>query len=261
MKTAWNRTALFIIFTVLVSTGRSDEPEQQQPVRAPIRLPGLVVDFKKRCLDLEATVCLDEGFLELVACTKGSKEHESIVAVAARPMHIHTALLLLNANSGNPAMRKEVGEQDKRWVDIPPRGDPIEAFFVIKNSQGKMIEHPMRDFVVRPVKQVNQTGVVATRTRKDKPTATVDSFPGAFLFSGSILRDNGPGPRTYLADLSGHVISIATFGDALLCLPTVESNLNGTLTWRVNPKHLPEVGTKITLRLRPKNNRNTGVNK
>jgi len=53
-----------------------------------------VVDFGKPCVDLKATVCLDDGFLELVARAEGSKEHESIVSVVGRPMHIHTALLL-----------------------------------------------------------------------------------------------------------------------------------------------------------------------
>ncbi len=53
-----------------------------------------MVDFGKPCVDLEATVCLDNGFLEFLACAEGSEEHESIVSVVGRPMHIHTALLL-----------------------------------------------------------------------------------------------------------------------------------------------------------------------
>lgn len=261
MTTGRNLPALSLIILVIVSTAWSDEPDEPPTTRQPIKLPGLVVDFEKQCVDLEATVCLDEGFLELVACAQGSKEHESIVAVAGRPMHIHTALLLLNANNGNPAMRKLVGETEKRWIDIPPRGDPIEAFFVFKDADGKMIERPVHDFIMRSGEQVGPIGVVKDRVSPDPAAAKVDKFPSTFLFSGSQLRDNGPGPRTYLADLSGHVISIATFGDELLCLPNVHSHLNGTLSWRVNPKYLPKVGTKITLRLRPKNDRKTGIKK
>ena len=124
-----------------------------------------------------------------------------------------------------------------------------------------MIERPVRDFITGPEKQADPIGLVEDHTAENQAVAKVDHFPGTFLFAGSHLRDNGPGPRTYLADLSGHVISIATFGDELLCLPSVHSHLNGTLTWRVNPKHLPQVGTKVTLRLRPKRVRKTGIEK
>jgi hypothetical protein len=41
------------------------------------------------CVDVEAKVCLREGLLELVACTKDTKEHESLVVVEAKPSHIH----------------------------------------------------------------------------------------------------------------------------------------------------------------------------
>jgi len=77
-------------------------------------------------------------------------------------------------------------------------------------------------------------------------------FPHTFLFAGSLLRSNGPGPRKYLSDLSGNVITIATFGDELLCLPGIHGQQNGALMWRVDPSKLPRVGTKVTLRLRPK---------
>ena len=100
-----------------MSKSAADEAVHLKP-REPVKLPGLVVDFEKHCLDLEATVCLDKGLLELVACTKGSKEHETIVAVTARPMHIHTGLLLLGIEKGHPAGRRQLVDEstgEKRW--------------------------------------------------------------------------------------------------------------------------------------------------
>jgi len=82
-------------------------------------LPGLVVDFQNRCVDIKATICLDEGMLELIACTKETKEHESIVTITARPMHVHTALLLLGANNGKPA--SEPGEDDSPPSETEPQ--------------------------------------------------------------------------------------------------------------------------------------------
>ena len=255
---------LVIVMSLVASTTRADEVTPAKPARKPVKLPGIVIDFEKRCVDLEAKVCLDEGFLELIACTKGSKEHESIVAVAARPMHIHTALLLLAAKNGNPAMRKQVGEEEKRWVDIPPRGDLIDVLLVTTNKDGKGIERPISDFVVRSTERVDEvdgaviTALQQTEKRGDEKNARL---PHTFLFAGSSLRDNGPGPRQYLADLSGNVISIATFGDELLCLPFHQTQENDALMWQIKRKSLPEVGTEVTLRLRPKKKKISGTNK
>lgn len=231
--------------------------------RRVVKLPGLLIDLKQRCLDLEAVVCIESGYLELVACTKGSKEHESIVAVSARAMHVHTGLLLLGTNNGHPAMRKPIkGDGKTRWVNVPPLGDEIEVYLVLKGKDEKVVERPISDFiaksrqrldevdgkVIAPPQQKEEVGAQASTKRK----ALRAQLPHTFVFAGSHLRDNGPGPRQYLADVSGNVVSIATFGDEVLCLPFHQTQSDGGLTWHVNDGSLPKVGTKVTLRLRPK---------
>jgi hypothetical protein len=250
--------AAFFVLALALSSNLSrgaepasgDKPAPQKsaakPARKKVKLPGLVINFQQRCVDLEAAVCLDEGTLELVACTKETKEHESIVTITARPMHVHTALLLLGANNGNPAMSRPVDEQKTRWIHVPPRGDPVAVYLVFENSDGKMVEHPISDFIARSEKRVDEFA-----TDDDDAEEDIE-FPNTFLFAGSHLRDNGPGPRQYLADLSGNVISIATFGDELLCLPEIHSRDNDSLMWQVDATKLPKVGSQVTLRLRPR---------
>lgn len=246
---------LALLSAIVPHPSLADDAAREKAVRKRVKLPGLVIDFKHRCVDLEATVCLDKGLLELVACTKSSKEHESIVAVSARAMHIHTALLLLGANNGHPAMRKPVDEEKTRWINVPPRGDAIEVFLVTTDKEGMATERPISDFVVRsPQRDDEVDGVVVTapeESRKPEDAKTA-RLPHTFLFAGSHLRDNGPGPRQYLADLSGNLISIVTFGDELLCLPFHQTQEDNALMWRVKPETLPKVGTKVTLRLRTK---------
>jgi hypothetical protein len=217
-----------------------------EAVRKNLKLPGLVINFQERCVDVEATICLDEGMLELIACVKGSKEHESILAIEARPMHIHTALLLLGANNGSPAMSRPVDEQQTRWTHIPPQGDPVSVYLVHRAPDGKVVESPISDFVTRSDEQADEFTPATDGAQEEV------EFPHTFVFAGSHLRDNGPGPRQYLADLSGNVISIATFGDELLCLPGIQSRANDELRWRVDARKLPNVGSKVTLRLRPR---------
>jgi len=224
---------------VLWSQWRASLGGETKPPRKNVKLPGLVINFEERSVDLEGTVCLDEGMLELVACTKGSKEHESIVALTARPMHIHAALLLLGAKPGHPAMRKPLDKEGKRWLDVPPRGDPVVVSLVFEDKTGKTVERPISRFVA-PAGQ--EAGDVTEDVK----------FPDTFVFAGSFLRENGSGPRTYLCDESGNVISISTFGDEVLCLPDIHSNANAMLEWQVDPSELPPVGTKVILRLRPR---------
>ena len=220
------------------------------PIRKNVKLPGLEINFQQRCVDLKGSICLAEGFLELIACTEGTKEHESIVAITARPMHIHTALLLLGANNGNPAMRRPVDEQENRWIHLPPRGDPVKVLLVFKNNEGEMVERPISDFIARAGERADAFAANRNDAAEDDADENIN-FPNTFLFAGSFLHEDGPGPRKYLADQSGNVISIVTFGDEVLCLPRVHGHANDSLMWQVDPTHLPKIGTKVTLRLRP----------
>ena len=207
-----------------------------------LRFPGVTLNVEERCVDLEGSVCLHRGALELVACSKGTKEHESIVAIAAKPMHVHAALLLLGAKPGSPATREPLGDPPVRWLDVPPKGGPVDVFLVLQGDGGKWVEHPISAFIV-PAR--SRSGDAAEGNPKHRfPTHT-------FVFAGSVLQDNGPGPRRYLCDESGNLISLSTFGDEVLCLPAIHSQENEALPWQVNPTLLPPVGSNVILRLRP----------
>jgi len=207
-----------------------------------LKFPGVTINIQERCVDVDSSVCLHRGDLELVACTKGTKEHESIVAVEAKPMHIHAALLLLGAKPGSPATRQQLGDQAGRWFDVPPSGGPVDVFLVLKDNGGQWVEHPISDFIA-PSSRRSDDSSSADRPAKF-PTHT-------FLFAGSVLYGDGPGPRRYLSDESGNVISLSTFGDELLCLPAIHSQDAEALLWQVNAAKLPAVGSNVTLRLRP----------
>ena len=143
-----------------------------------LNLPGIKLNLEERCVDVNATVCLHKGLLELVACTKGSKEHESILSIATRPMHIHTAMLLIGAKPGTPAMRKARDEARTRWVSVEPAGDPIGVSLVFPDSKGKPQEYPISQFI-SPAQPDEISGIPMNK----KP----EIFPASFLFAGSHL--------------------------------------------------------------------------
>jgi len=243
-------------------TARKTQETPKPAAKAPterLEFPGLTIDRKRHLVDLEATICLDRGPLELIACTKGTKEHESIVTVKAKPRLVHLGLLLIGVKNGKPAMRVRVEAEGSppRWVDVPPSGDPIGVSLVFKNKDGKTVERPIGDFVVRTggrsidagAKSSNGATGKASRSERAKRES---GFPGIFLFAGSHVVQGKDGKGQYMADRQGNVISISTFGDEVVCLPGSNSKDNGDLAWEANSKTLPKVGTRVTLRLRPK---------
>ena len=209
-----------------------------------VKLPGLEIHAEERYVDVQSKICLEKGALEVIACTKDSREHESIVVVDAKPMHIHAALLLLGGQNGNPAMRRPIEPDSPRWEEILPKGDVVEVFLVIKNAEGKNVERPIKDFLMPSEDEF------AEIQGKPKRGKVKDEFPKSFVFSGSFMMKTEDGQQQYLADSSGNVISISTFGDEVICLPGIHGQDNGSLEWQINPKHMPKVGTPVLLRLK-----------
>ena len=216
--------------------------------REELVMPGMKIMVKKGYVDLDAKVCLTEGMLELIACTKDSKEHESMIMVEPKAAHIHAALLLIGAVPGNPAMRKEVQTEDgPRWIDLEPRGQEIDVYLVFANKAGELEEHPIKKFLIKGEEE-SFDGIPVPEEKKEDRT-----FPThTFLFVGSHVYKDGENDPIYLADTSGNVISLATFGDELLALPGIHGHANEGLVWSVDTAHIPPIETKVILRLKPK---------
>jgi hypothetical protein len=246
LRTKGNRWVLLLVAFAALGVPLSVVGESSEEIPPDLAgkireiFPHITIDAKDRRVDVEAVVCLTEGFLELIACGKDSKEHESVIMVEAKPSHIHAALLLIGAEAGNPAMRKPLNEEATRWAHLPPRGQAVKISLVFPKEGGGTVERPVSDFIA-PTE--DETGLREAAEIEEK-------FPDTFLFTGSLFHGEGE-ERKYIADLSGHVISIATFGDEVFSLSEVHGQENGSLDWQIKPDSLPEIGTKVILRLRP----------
>lgn len=212
-----------------------------------LKLPGIKINAKEKYVDVDGAICLDSGALEVVACTKDTKEHESIIQLGAKPVHIHMALLLIGAAPGTPSIQKQVGEgEEKRWVFYPASGQPVEVSLIHSVDSGKELVTPIAEFIQKIVEEDIPTQSQDSNERK------MEKFPTSiFLFMGSHLVENGEGPRRYIAEESGNVITISAFGDEMLGVCEQYSSSNGMLLWEVNSEKVPAVGTKVRLRLKP----------
>ncbi len=192
--------------------------------------PSLRVDTLKGVVEADGTLCLDAGYLEQVACRKGTREHESLIVPDAMPSAIHAALLLAGFTPGHPG--RWTMDAQGALTQVPPAGDEL----VVELRIGSDPPRPVRDFI-----RNGRTG---------------EPFPeGSFVFAGSELRERPPslGPgELYLADWSGSVVGLVTFGDEVVAWREVipDSAEISEPVWVTRSSELPPPGTRATLILR-----------
>jgi hypothetical protein len=195
-------------------------------VPAKASLPHLTVNVEKRFVDVDGVICLTEGPLELIATVPASKEHEAIVSSKARPKNIHLALLMLGLEPGSPGAWEY--KQDK-VIAHDPTGARVRITLLYEKD-GKQVERPINELV---------------RDAKTKKTMQTDEF----VFAGSRIAKPAQGDPFYAADASGDVVTLVSFPEELMALPTAASNSNENLIWEANTSELPEVGTAVTMRI------------
>jgi len=197
---------------------------------------GITIDREARTVHVRAWVALQEGFLEQIACSPGTREHETLMVVRAKPSDIHAALLLLEYQPGQPGRWMHHAEKDKVEL-IAPRGPAFEVLVRYENKEGETVTHHVRQWI---------------RDHHGKST-----FPEApWIFGGSQFKPNpefmGPGEH-YVADMTGSIIGLVTFGDELLGFQRVIADQAAIHepAWEVDTDKIPDEGTPVTLILKP----------
>ena len=191
---------------------------------------GVTINRAERYIDVKGKVCLRAGeFLEMFACTKDTREHESIVVLDAMPSTMHLSLLLLGLEPGKP-LSYDVDVNPPKL--IPATGPKVKIYVVLK-VDGTEIETP------------------ANRWVKDNKTHEVMK-DNTWLFAGSVQTTYQDKPL-YLADVNGSAISLVNFGDDTLTLNNqmTDDNASHNKVWAPNTDAIPKVGTELVIRLRP----------
>ncbi len=196
---------------------------------------GVAVQTAGGVVEVAAWVCLDGGWLEQVACSPETREHEALVVIETRPSNLHAALLMAGFEPGTPG---QWSYDDGVVTVTPPTGDRVDIF-VRYQKDGRTVQEPIGAWMVG--------------AEDDRP------FPNrAWVFAGSSLAENpgwmGPGEH-YVADLTGSIIGLVTFGDEVIGYERVMSDQEAVepTQWRVNTGHVPPIGTPVTVifRARP----------
>lgn len=182
------------------------------------------ISADKKSLILNGTIVLREGLLELFACRRRSKEHESIVAIPVAPRLIHAGLLVIGADVGHPAIFEPKFS--------PPKGDAIRILVRWRDETGKIKSADARDWISQKLPPTFE------KTAPMKET---------WVFAGSIQYQDDDGKTRYVADETGEIIGLSNFAGAILDVPFESGNDNDALLFATRTEKIPPLGTKVTL--------------
>jgi hypothetical protein len=215
--------------------GLSDSIEQEVSEIHPFPLPDswkrigkheIWIDFNAKQVILGGIICLNKGLLEMFACPMGTKEHESVVAVLAPAIEMHSALLAVGAVPGKPAR----WEEDRGY--IPPSGSVIDI-------QVRWLEDKTETIITRDSRQMVRNSL------------TEEAMDHDWIFGGSVIFDDPEtGERFYYAN-SGEMICVSNFPSAAIDVGFESSSDNNNLMFQAFSENIPEIGTKVYLILTP----------
>jgi hypothetical protein len=182
------------------------------------------IDPKEKVIIVEGQVALREGMLEMFACTRNTKEHESIISANTKAYLVHTGLVALGAEPGHPVRFQP--------QYMPPAGTEIDVFIRYLDEKGKIQTARAQDWI-----KDNQTG---------KPM----EYP--FVFAGSSFYTDPDTNKQYYQAEHGDFVCVANFGTAMLDIPAKSSKSNEELEFEAMTKKIPPLGAPVQLVFKPK---------
>lgn len=171
-------------------------------------------------------------YLELVACSPDTREHESLVVTEALPSQIHAAMLLAGFEPGRPGSWAWDG---RVMTSDPPTGDPLIITLISLDPTGHKIAVPVEDWIIN-VETGEHFGVGSNK--------------GGWVFAGSRLVTRA-GRQWYDADGTGTVVGLTTFGSEVIAWREVISHAEAVepARWIADADHVPAYGTPVIVRV------------
>src|SRR5215213_6777322 len=182
------------------------------------------IDPQERTVIVEGQISLREGMLEMFACTRNTKEHESIISANTKAYLVHTGLVALGAEPGHPVRFQP--------QFMPPTGTEIEVLVRYPDEKGKLQTARAQDWI------------------KDNHTGKAMAYP--FVFAGSSFYVDPDTNKQYYQGEHGDFVCVSNFGTAVLDIPVKSSKSNEELEFEAITKKIPPLGAPVHLVLKPK---------
>lgn len=223
------------------SAGQPDAPATPPATTAPVEVfPGVRLDKAAQAVEFDAEVIADLSdpkkvlYLEVLACPRDTKEHESLVYTRVKPSQVHAALLAAGLRPGTPVTWRTEGG---RTVSTPPKGDPVR------------VEFRWRDPATSEEKAASPLEWVVNA----KASRRASEEPSGFVFAGSAMIKRPDGTERYDADAAGTLVGLASFGSEVIAWTGVFSPESSVAepVWTADRARVPALGTKVTVRIAP----------
>jgi len=195
------------------------EPAADRPA---IYQPGIRIDWAGRRVEADGVVNMRAGLIELFACTRQARGHESVVMIAGRAEHLFQALGLIGCVPGRPM--KYTGPDG---AVEPAWGYPLRIDVRTAGPEGVTIV-PIEQWL-RP-------------RDSDRPLGRLN-----WVFAGSHLLPDG----RLAADPEGTVVAVVDFPTALIALAESHPPRYAELWLDPRSEAIPPVGTPCTLVFSP----------
>jgi len=182
------------------------------------------IDLKRKRVVIDGVVCLREGQLEMFACPRQTKEHESVIAVNCKAREAHAGLIVVGAISGRPARFEPEYS--------PATGSIIDITILWHDETGQKHSARGQDWV------------------RDVKTGKAMKYDWVFAGSG-FWTDPENGENFYHAD-AGDFICVSNFPSATLDVPVESSQANSSLLFESFTQNIPAKGTPVRLVLTPR---------
>jgi hypothetical protein len=206
---------------------------EEKPSEPPPEVAGLTplseeyeiwLDTKGKRVFIGGKIARTEGQLEMFACLKNTKEHESIVSANTKAVNVNAALIALGANPGSPVQFRPEFK--------PASGPEIEVTVIWTDKDGKRQQTRAQEWI------------------RDLKTGKALDQPWVFGGSGFWV-DESTGQQHFMAE-DGDFICISNFTSAMLDLPVASSQATAELQFEAWTERIPPMGTPVLLVLTPK---------
>lgn len=181
---------------------------------------------RQQIVEVEGEVIVNEGLIELFACTERGKTHESTVILFCAPSHLQTGLMMLGLQ---PPTRGEFPGDP-----LAKAGDLIDISLSWKIKEGeteKVVTHPIYELIWN------------TRTK----SAMSKQY---WLFNGSFFSHDPIAKReVFVADISGNIVT--TLHDPDTIIDSTHELRDDDTVFFANSNLLPPSGTPITMTFKP----------
>ncbi|MBQ9456533.1 MAG: hypothetical protein IJU53_12780 [Thermoguttaceae bacterium] len=201
----------------------------------------LWIDKERKRVVLQGWVCQNKVMLEFFLCSgtggirtfpykdetgepakmlqfNGPKCHESIISTEVSGRALHTALLALGVEQGEPVKFQPKFE--------PPKGGKVKVTVRWRKPDGSVEEHAGQELAV------DQDG---------------NPMKADWVFAGSLFFEDSEGEKRYAADMEGEYFGVSNFPSLILDVTEESSSANDSLIYTANQKILPERGTPVTI--------------